>query len=586
MSLAWNAAAGFRRAIAVVIMLGFVVALLESVTLLALFSFVARLASSGASTGGTPVAPLAGLFNSLSPVAQGGMILGAATVRFLLTLVLEAKMSALWVAIRASMQRSMMEVHLNAVYPYLTSRKAGEHNYQIIEGPSFAAVYYLHLARYVATSALLLILFLTLLYVSPYLMLITAVVALVYGAAVRRVSVKVSYAAGQRQAAAISRQGELVNEGLAGIRYLRTLGAVPAWLSAFSAESHEAERAMGRAGFWSTVPARTLEYLILVAFLAAALFVLLGSKDLMTVLPTMAVFFLGIVRILPALAVLGSGRMLMMQALPNLEKFVQLRDSIAREPLNAGSRSIPSLQDHPILFSDVEFSYAGNHVLKKLTCQLQPGSITALVGRSGQGKSTLIDLLLRFVEPSSGRILVDGEAIGAFALDEWRKRISYVGQDPFLFHSSILENIRLGRPDASQAAVAGAAEIVGATEFILQQPQGWNTVLADRGMSLSGGQRQRIVLARALLTDAQLLILDEPTSALDAGSESRVLSEVLANRRGRTTLLVTHSREAARMADRILVLEQGEITESGSYVELEGKDSLFRQIFSGNAARE
>jgi ABC-type multidrug transport system fused ATPase/permease subunit len=580
-SLAWRAAAGFRRSIAGVALLGFIVALLESATLLALFAFVASLASMHSSTTASPATAVTGLLGSLSVIEQAGLILIAATVRYVLSLVLEAKMSTLWVAIRAFMQRSMFEAHLNAAYPYLLSRKAGDHVYQIMEGPSFAAVFFLHLARFASTGILLVVLFLTLLYVSAFLMLAAGGVALIYGAVIRRVSVKVSYESGQRQSAAIRRQSQLVSEGLAGIRYLKALGAVPAWMSSFASETRIAEAAMGRAGFWNTVPARTLEYLVLVVFLGTVLYAVLAKNNLIAALPTVTVYFLGIVRILPALAVLGSGRMQMMQALPSLEQFVQLRDSITREPLHTGSEDVPDLREHAVVFADVTFSYPGNTVLLGLTCSLEPRRITAIVGQSGQGKSTLIDLLLRLIEPSGGRIKVNDRPIGGFALAEWRKRIAYVGQDSFLFHASIMDNLRLGRLDATDAEVMSAAELVGATEFIVQLPQGWSTVLADRGQSLSGGQRQRIVLARALLSSAEVLVLDEPTSALDSESENRVLAAILGARGNRTILLVTHSREAVRLSDKILLLEAGRITESGSYDELVTSGPRFRQIFAG-----
>ena len=581
LALAWRAADGFRRSIAGVALLGFIVALLESATLLALFAFITRLAATGPIPTGSPAAAVTGLLGSLSVIEQAGLILIAATIRYVLSLVLEAKMSALWVAIRAFMQRSMFEAHLNAAYRYLLSRKAGDHKYQIMDGPAFAAVFYLHVARFASTAILLVVLFLTLLYVSAFLMLAAGGVALIYGAVIRRVSVKVSYESGQRQSAAINQQVQLVNEGLAGIRYLKMLGAVPAWMSSFADETRIAEAAMRRAGFWNTVPARTLEYMVLVAFLGTVLYALLAKDNLIAALPTVTVYFLGIVRILPALAVLGSGRMQMMQAQPNLEQFVRLRESIMREPLQQGRKDVPDLREHAIVFSEVEFSYPGNTVLLGLTFRLEPRRITAIVGQSGQGKSTLIDLLLRLIEPAGGRITVQDLGIEDFDLTEWRKRIAYVGQDPFLFHASIMDNLRLGRLDATDAEVMSAAELVGATEFIVQLPQGWSTVLADRGQSLSGGQRQRIVLARALLSDAEVLVLDEPTSALDSESENRVLAAILGAGGNKTILLVTHSREAVRLSDKILLLEAGRITESGSYDELVTSGPRFHQIFAG-----
>lgn len=579
LTFAWRAAAGFRTALAGIVVLGVMVALLESATLLALFGLISSLTSPrlGAPPESTPA--LVAVLTQFSVAAQVIIVTVTATLRYALALTIEWRMSRLWVGMRSAMQQKMLAVHLNAAYGYLLGRKAGDHMYQIMEGPSVAAVFYLHFARYLSTTILLAVLFLTLFAVSPALMLVAAAVAAVYGAIVRRVSVGISYASGQEQARAIRRQDQLVNEGLAGIRYLKALSAVPAWLSEFAQEAAAAELAMGRAGFWNTVPARTLEYLVLVVFLGVVLYALLTGGDLLAAVPTLAVYFLGIVRVLPTLAMLGTGRMQMMQALPNLQRYVELSEAIPREPERRGATDIPDLRRCPIVFEEVGFTYAEVPVLAGFSARIAPGGLTAIVAPSGQGKSTLLDLLLRLIEPGRGRIVVEGCDIREFDLTAWRARYAYLGQDPFLFHDTVLENIRLGRPGATDGEVEVAARMAGAEEFIAQLPQGARTVLADRGYSLSGGQRQRIALARALISQAEVLLLDEPTSALDADSADRVLEGMLVAAAGRTVVLVTHSERALQHADRILVLQGGRVLEAGRYEELCESGYHFRQMF-------
>jgi ABC-type multidrug transport system fused ATPase/permease subunit len=212
-------------------------------------------------------------------------------------------------------------------------------------------------------------------------------------------------------------------------------------------------------------------------------------------------------------------------------------------------------------FREVSYAYpeANGIALNGVSFTLAPGSRTALVGPSGAGKSTLASLLLRFAEPTSGIILSDGVPIDALCVADWRERLAFVPQRPYLFDASALENLRLARPSASFEEVMCAAELAGAHEFLQQLPDGYDTRLGERGMRLSGGQAQRLAIARAFLKAAPLLLLDEPTSALDAESERHVRAalERLADRC--TVLLIAHRPSTVRTADKTIVLRSGQV---------------------------
>jgi ATP-binding cassette subfamily B protein len=188
-----------------------------------------------------------------------------------------------------------------------------------------------------------------------------------------------------------------------------------------------------------------------------------------------------------------------------------------------------------------------------------------LVGPSGAGKSTLVNLICRFYDVSAGSILVDGHDIRSFPIEEYRRNIGIVLQEPFLFYGTIAENIAYGRPEASPAEIIAAARAARAHEFILNLPDGYDSLVGERGQSLSGGERQRISIARALLTDPRILILDEATSSVDTETE-REIQEALSNLiEGRTTIAIAHRMSTLRRADRLVVLEQGAVTAVGEH---------------------
>lgn len=231
-----------------------------------------------------------------------------------------------------------------------------------------------------------------------------------------------------------------------------------------------------------------------------------------------------------------------------------------------------------VCFENVCFSYDDEPVIRNFNLRVAPGEVVALVGASGAGKSTLAALICRFYDPDSGRILLDGHDLRTLTRQSLHQNLALVDQETFLFHASVAENIRYGSKNSSDADVIKAAEQAFAQEFICQMPQGYNTLIGDRGVRLSGGQRQRLCIARAILRQAPILLLDEATSALDTESEAMV-QQALANlMRDRTTFVIAHRLSTIQGADRILVLEQGEIKESGTHAQLYHQNGLYRRL--------
>jgi ATP-binding cassette subfamily B protein len=216
----------------------------------------------------------------------------------------------------------------------------------------------------------------------------------------------------------------------------------------------------------------------------------------------------------------------------------------------------------------VRFKYGAREVLHGLDLTVEPGEMIGLVGPSGAGKSTLINLVCRFYDVAAGALLVDGTDVRSFPVEEYRRNIGIVLQEPFLFYGTVAENIAYGRPGASRAEIVAAARAAHAHEFILRLPDGYDSLVGERGQSLSGGERQRISIARALLIDPRLLILDEATSSVDTETEREIQAALEALTRGRTTIAIAHRLSTLRRADRLVVLEQGRVVEVGSHQEL------------------
>ena len=263
----------------------------------------------------------------------------------------------------------------------------------------------------------------------------------------------------------------------------------------------------------------------------------------------------------------------------SIDRVLEVLDAPSEVADKPGVTPPETVRGH-VQFDHVTFGYEpGRPVLRDVSFEVRPGQAIAIVGPTGAGKSTLVNLIPRFFDPSDGRVLLDGRDLRDLPLRYLREHVALVMQEPFLFPFTVAENIAFGRPDAPREEIEAAARAANAHSFIEKLPKSYDTPLGQRGATLSGGERQRLSIARALLKNAPILILDEPTSALDAETEQSVMQAIERLMRGRTTFIIAHRLSTVRRADVILVLKDGQVVETGTHDELLARGQGYARLY-------
>ncbi|QUL98698.1 MAG: ABC transporter ATP-binding protein [Candidatus Fermentithermobacillus carboniphilus] len=314
-----------------------------------------------------------------------------------------------------------------------------------------------------------------------------------------------------------------------------------------------------------------------------AIILLWGGREVMRgalTVGTLVAFNTLIVQMLQQVRMLGMWISGATRTIAAGDRIFEILDTKAEVSDKPGAKPIPKIQGR-VTFENVSFAYDGEHmVLEDINLDVKPGETIAILGGTGSGKSTLINLIPRFYDVTKGRILIDGHDIRDVTLDSLRRQIGVVTQETFLFSASLRDNIAYGKPEASDAEIRRAAEAAHIDEFIDSLPDGYNTIIGERGVGLSGGQKQRVAIARALLMDARILILDESTSSVDVETEMKIqeaFNKLLADR---TAFIIAQRLSTVRNADRIIVLDKGRIVEEGTHEELLARGGIYTAIYN------
>lgn len=377
-------------------------------------------------------------------------------------------------------------------------------------------------------------------------------------------------------------QGEitsLVQEVVSGVRLIKSYGAEPREEKRFVDRNAAFARGyvrIGRLSMLSGPVTETLGTFTAVAILWFGALLVLVDKSLSA--SELIMFLVLVMRLLQPLKQLSQVPPAAQQSLASAERVFDILDAPAETANDRGTITAPTFA-RAIRFEDVSFAYdEGAEALSDVSFTANKGEIVALVGASGAGKSTLVDLLPRFIEPTRGRITMDGVDLRQIKLDGLRALTGIVSQDTVLFNDTVRANVAFGRIDATQEQLDAAASAANALGFIRELPEGWDTNLGERGTRLSGGQRQRLAIARALLSDPPILILDEATSALDVESERLVQEAIDRLLAGRTVFVIAHRLATIQHADRILVFDQGRLVEEGTHIALLSSGGAYARL--------
>jgi ABC-type multidrug transport system fused ATPase/permease subunit len=383
----------------------------------------------------------------------------------------------------------------------------------------------------------------------------------------------------------VAEVSEMAEESAVGIRVIKAFGREGDRTDRFGATARRAfDRSMDAAHLRAV-------YQPLMAFLPVlGLGVVLIYGGLLTIdgrmsLGEFVAFYLYLTMLMAPFRSLGMLLGQAQRAVAGGTRIFEVLDQVPEVREAPDARPLPP-DNGAVRLEGVAFSYAPGAppVLEDIDLDVSPGRTVALIGRTGSGKSTLTQLIPRFYDPTAGRVLLDGVDVRRLRLDELRRAVGMVSQDPFLFSASVRENIAYGRPEATDEEVRRAARMAQAESFIDALPQGLDTVVGERGLTLSGGQRQRLAIARALITDPRVLVLDEATASVDASTEREIQAALRTVMEGRTTFVIAHRLSTLALAEELVVLEGGRIVARGTHDELYEVSEVYREIHDGGLA--
>jgi len=475
--------------------------------------------------------------------------------------------------------KNVFKKYMGADYQYFIDRRQGELIYNASTAPRGISVLMTAVTTLLSEAILAISIFVLLFSISWRGTIGTILLVVGYYYVTKYLGTKISYFTGKGRAEAGTRENVVLNEVISGIRQVKVFMTQNSWIRKFNSAVEQFWGYWRKDTVWSQIPAFSLLFLLYFMMGIIAIILKIQAPDnFMQLVPVFGTFGLALFRLLPIVSNFGMLRMNIMSSLPNCEL---VYSALNEKPgyIPDGKKELASFESN-ICFENVSFSHKGrSKTLEGISITLEKGKITAIVGPSGVGKTTIVDLLLRLFDPDEGEVKIDGVNLKEYKAASWLSKIGFVSQDTFIFHDSARNNITFGSEVYPEQEIIKAAREANADNFIIELPQGYDTLVGDRGAKLSGGEKQRIAIARAMIRKPEVLILDEATSALDNVSEKVVQEAIDKVSQGCTTLIIAHRLSTIRNADTIYVLDSGKIAESGTHEQLINQQGKYWELY-------
>ena len=487
----------------------------------------------------------------------------------------------LGLSVREHCQITLFRRLLRADYHFFLRHRLGDLEYRVLTAPNQMNNLVSIIPDLIADVSKCILIISLLFIITPEATLFLIFFGGIFFLLFRYIASRISYFTGKARTQASSDAAVYCGQALNGIKMLRVFRAVKFWENLFGSSLRWFYQLARKDAIFTAMPSRLMET-VAFGFLCVAIGWVVnrsGNDSMAGSIPIFGVFVLALQRLLPSMNAVGRNSLLFMSMLPYGEAtYDAMKESYKSE---TATGTMPANFEKEIFFKGVSLKYeqGGKLVLDNISFSFKKNLLTAIVGESGSGKTSMLNLLLKVIDPTSGEILLDGVSLKDVNNNKWYKRIGYVGQEVFMFNGTIRENVLFGMKDGNDTAIYKALEMANAIEFIEKCDRKLDTIIGDNGVKLSGGQRQRIAIARALIRQPDVLIFDEATSAVDNITE-RCIKDTIRRLHNQITIInVAHRFSTIMDADEIIVLKDGRIVEIGGFTELYQEDTYFKKLY-------